>query len=129
MPRVPPREGFRLWRQEVMGSKLKQARLAQGLSLQDVANHFGRSRNWLHSVEAGRNGIDAIDLQQLAEYYDYPVAFFIDLKFDARMPAWPKSEAEWALLAGGDHERAHRHYETDKQIDADRRKEREGNQS
>lgn len=119
MPQIPPREGIRLRRQQIMGQRIRQVREARGFTLQEVSEQFNRSRQWLSGIEWGRNGLDAIDMQDMADFLERPIAYFTDWHWDARKPNWPRALGEWTLLAGGDQDRALAHFELDQSFARD----------
>ena len=111
MPTIKPRTGERLRRQQRMGRRIQAAREQKGVSLREAGEFFDRSHQWLHAVEKGDNGLDAIDAFDLADYLEVPFAYLVDDRYDQRRPLWPKSLPEWIALAGGDRELAERHWQ------------------
>jgi len=61
---------------QMLGERLKEAREYVGLKQEDVAKKLGIPRSALSNVEAGSRKVDAIELAQLAKFYQRPVAWF-----------------------------------------------------
>ncbi len=69
--------------ENVLGSKLREARKARGLSLAGVAESTGVSRSLLSLIETGRSDITVGRLSRLAQLYDLRLA---DLVPEPRHP-------------------------------------------
>lgn len=86
----------------VVGARLRNARLAMGLTQADVAEALGLSRPTLAAVEKGTRKITGLELRRLARLYQRDVA-------------WLLGEEESGLAAGSPLHRA-----TAKLSDADK---------
>lgn len=58
--------------------RLREARLAMGLSQEKVAAALGVGQKYISKVETGERRIDPIELQELADLYGKPVQFFYE---------------------------------------------------
>lgn len=58
--------------------KLKAARIAVGLSQEQVAKKLNKSQSYISKVEAGEQRIDVIELNSFAALYNKSINFFID---------------------------------------------------
>jgi hypothetical protein len=65
-------------RRQPASAKLRQARLAAGLTQAAVATHFRRPQSFVSKCESGERRIDPTELQVLARHYKKPLAFFLD---------------------------------------------------
>jgi len=83
-----------------MARRLKRAREDAGLTLQAAAAAVNHVHGWLTQIEAGKRGIDALDLERLADLYGYPVDFFVKLDFDPRNRFRPKTRADFQAVYG-----------------------------
>lgn len=57
--------------------KLKAARIAAGLSQEDVAKKLGKSQSYISKVEAGEQRIDVIELRAFTKLYRKELDDFI----------------------------------------------------
>ena len=57
--------------------KLRDARLQAGLTQVQVATKLGRPQSFVSKCESGERRIDVIELEEIAELYRKPVAFFL----------------------------------------------------
>ena len=53
----------------ITGSLLKRARKNNNLTLEEVANKFGKSKSWIGDIESGRNRIYFDDAIKLCSLY------------------------------------------------------------
>lgn len=58
--------------------RLREARLAAGLSQEKVAAALGVRQKYVSKVETGERRIDPIELQELADLYGKPLQFFYE---------------------------------------------------
>lgn len=58
--------------------RLREAREYLGLSQQFVAEHTGIPRLAVSSIENGKRGVSALELEALARLYHYPVDHFLE---------------------------------------------------
>lgn len=58
--------------------RLRQARMASGLSQVKVAAALKADQKYVSRIETGERRIDPIELQELAELYKEPLAFFLE---------------------------------------------------
>lgn len=114
MPVRKPRSELTLIRQRALGTKLAQARNAAHLTIRDVGALMKFSPTWVSKIEKGQTAISAIDLQRLADLYEYPVAWFTDSDFETNHILRPKHRADWELLFPGEAERARMHADLDR---------------
>jgi len=109
-----------------VGARFKQARTRQELTQEDVVGRLGRdfprSFQWLSDIELGKQALDMITGQRIADVLAYPIAYFSDRRYDERRPQWPRTLNEWILLAAGDTDLAGVHWQLDLNV-ADQRKE------
>ena len=68
----PPYEDIMLIRRKIIGVMLRQARLAAGRSLNDLAPSLGCAPQYLDSVELGEEPISLVKLQALSNALDIP---------------------------------------------------------
>jgi transcriptional regulator with XRE-family HTH domain len=61
-----------------MLERLREARLAVGLTQVQVAERLGKPQSFVSKVELGERRIDPVELRRLAELYGKPLAFFLD---------------------------------------------------
>lgn len=57
--------------------KLKAARIAAGLSQEDVAKKLNKSQSYISKVEAGEQRIDVLELKKFAVLYRKEINHFI----------------------------------------------------
>ncbi len=57
-------------------NKLKAARIAAGLSQEEVAKKLGKSQSYISKVEAGEQRIDILELKRFADLYKKGVGYF-----------------------------------------------------
>jgi len=58
--------------------RLREARLAVGLSQEKAAAALGVRQKYISKIETGERRIDPIELQELADLYGKPVLFFYE---------------------------------------------------
>lgn len=65
--------------QEFQGiiEKLKEARVKQGLTQQEVAKRLGVGQSFISKIESGQYRIDIIQLQAFAKLYKKPLSSFL----------------------------------------------------
>jgi transcriptional regulator with XRE-family HTH domain len=56
---------------------LKKARVAAGLTQQDVAKKLGKPQSYISKVEIGERKLDLLETMDLAQIYRIPLDFFI----------------------------------------------------
>ena len=61
---------------KTLGARLREARDYLGLSQDEVAKYLEVPRTALSHIESGQRGIDALELQKLAQLYKRPVGYF-----------------------------------------------------
>ena len=67
------------WRlNEVLGQRIKELRLVQGLSLTDLAQGIGITYQQLQKIEQGVNRVSATRLFLIAEFLEMPVNWFYE---------------------------------------------------
>jgi transcriptional regulator with XRE-family HTH domain len=67
----------------VVGARLRDARLAMGLTQADVADALGLSRPTLAAVEKGTRKITGLELRRLARLYQRDVAWLLGEESEA----------------------------------------------
>jgi transcriptional regulator with XRE-family HTH domain len=60
-----------------MLERLREARLAAGLTQAQVAKRLGKPQSFVSKVELGERRLDPIELRRFAELYGEPLAFFL----------------------------------------------------
>ncbi len=75
--RLPVKEAMTL-RRRIIGVLLRQARMEAGHSLKDLARVLGCSTARITSYELGRADIPLLALEELADYLDVPMSYFLD---------------------------------------------------
>ncbi|WP_331753025.1 helix-turn-helix domain-containing protein (plasmid) [Streptomyces sp. NBC_00637] len=61
-----------------IGARVKVARIAKGLTQEELAGFLGRTENWMYGVEAGRNPLDRYSLiTAIAEHCDVDVVWLL----------------------------------------------------
>lgn len=58
--------------------RLREARLAAGLSQEKAAATLGVHQKYVSKIETGERRIDPIELQELADLYGKPLQFFYE---------------------------------------------------
>jgi transcriptional regulator with XRE-family HTH domain len=58
--------------------RLREARLAAGMSQRDVARRLGKAQSFVQKCEVGERRIDPIELEVFARIYRKPLAFFLE---------------------------------------------------
>ncbi|MEP7010171.1 MAG: helix-turn-helix transcriptional regulator [Acidobacteriota bacterium] len=58
--------------------RLREARLAAGLSQEESGAALGAIQKYISRIETGERRIDPIELQELADLYGKPLLFFYD---------------------------------------------------
>jgi transcriptional regulator with XRE-family HTH domain len=59
-----------------MGELIRQARVEQGLTQQDIANHLGRTAASISEMERGKVQVSASDLFKIAQLLNKPIEYF-----------------------------------------------------
>lgn len=80
---------------EAVGSRLRQVRLEQGLSLRELAGRIGRSESYLSRVERGQLDLTLSVLKEIADQLGRPILSLLD----------ERSADSVGLIAGGSHSR------------------------
>lgn len=57
--------------------KLKEARMAAGLTQAEAAKKLGSSQSWISKVESGELRVEAIWLNRLAKLYGKKIEYFL----------------------------------------------------
>jgi len=57
--------------------RLREARVAAGLTQVDVAKALGKTQAWVSKCELGERRIDPLDLQSFAALYRLPFSYFL----------------------------------------------------
>lgn len=73
----PDREQLRERRREMIGARIRELRLAAGLTQEGLSLEAGLSRDHLIQVEHGRKGIVVERLYDIASALDIPVREFL----------------------------------------------------
>ena len=60
-----------------MIEKLKEARIAQGLTQQEVAKMLGVGQSFVSKIEAGQYRLDILQLRELAKLYKKKITYFL----------------------------------------------------
>lgn len=80
MPRknITPQSELRVQRnsRQAIGKRIARARLALGVSQEELADRFGVSRAHWSQLECGTAGVDAGDMGLLCEVLNVPVTYF-----------------------------------------------------
>lgn len=84
-------------RRKALGQRVRSAREAAGLTQGEVAQPYGYTHTWLSQIEAGRNGVDALDLQDIAALLGYSIAYFTDPKFGGSFVK-PRTKHDWLAM-------------------------------
>lgn len=58
-------------------NKLKTARIAAGLSQEEVAKKLDKSQSYISKVEAGEQRIDIVELKRFSILYKKSIEFFL----------------------------------------------------
>lgn len=58
------------------GTILRQLRKNTSYTMEDVANHFSKTKSWISEIENGRNNISSIDLVKIISMYDADINDF-----------------------------------------------------
>ena len=58
-------------------ARLKAARNEAGLTQAEVAAQIGKPQSFVSKCESGERRVDVVELQQFAEIYRKPVAYFL----------------------------------------------------
>lgn len=118
MPARPERSQERLREQVRLGQRIREARQAAGLTQVALGKTVGfSSTGTMSAIEKGRQGIDALDLRELARATEHPIEFFLDHeRWEARREGdhRPCSLVEWMQLSGGDERWAEAHWSLDR---------------
>ncbi len=59
-----------------LGKRLKQAREYIGVTQEEAAKHLGVRRSAISEMEAGKRGVGALEIKQLAALYQRPMGWF-----------------------------------------------------
>ena len=59
---------------------LKEARVEQGLTQQEVAKHFGVGQSFISKIESGQYRLDILQLQEFAKLYNKSLTSFLKEK-------------------------------------------------
>ena len=59
---------------------LKEVRIEQGLTQQQVAKHFGVGQSFISKIESGQYRLDILQLQEFAKLYDTSLTSFLKEK-------------------------------------------------
>jgi transcriptional regulator with XRE-family HTH domain len=65
-------------RVRVLANKLREMRLASGLSQSKLAERLHKPQSYISRCEAGLRRIDIFELQEFARVYDKPLTFFVE---------------------------------------------------
>lgn len=65
---------------QVVIAKLKEARLKQGLTQQQVAKSLGVGQSFISKIESGQYRLDIIQLQEFAKLYKKSLSSFLKEK-------------------------------------------------
>ncbi|MFQ5612835.1 MAG: helix-turn-helix domain-containing protein [Anaerolineae bacterium] len=76
-PEISLKDGMAL-RRRIIGVLLKQARTQAGHSQKEVAEFLGCTPGRVSSYEFGKNDIPAFELEQLADFLDVSLDYFVD---------------------------------------------------
>lgn len=83
--------------QEELGSRLRQAREATGLTQEEVARRLGLSRSSVVQMEQGNRTVSSLELDQLARLYGRDLRDFLASAFDSEESLVAIFRAEAAL--------------------------------
>ncbi len=61
-----------------LGQRLRRSRESAGLSQKDAATELGLPRPAISQIEAGKRGVDSLELVRLARIYGKPVSWFLE---------------------------------------------------
>jgi transcriptional regulator with XRE-family HTH domain len=75
--RVIPLDQVMQLRQRIVGALLRQARIREGKTQQDLAELLGCSSRKVSSYEYGEKGIPLVELEVLASALDQPLSYFV----------------------------------------------------
>lgn len=59
---------------------LKEARIKQGLTQLEIANHFSVGQSFISKIESGQYRLDILQLQEFAKLYNKPLTSFLKEK-------------------------------------------------
>ena len=59
-----------------MGKRLKEAREYVGITQEEAATHLDVRRSAISEMEAGKRGVGALEMKQLASLYQRPTSWF-----------------------------------------------------
>lgn len=86
----------------VIGGRVKDLRLARGMTLRQLAGLLGVSPATLSAIENGHTGISSVRLAQAAALLDVPVEELFSPQSTGARPSWPAVQAPAPLPAGTD---------------------------
>lgn len=58
-------------------TRLKQARIRNGLSQQAVANKLGKPQSYISKIESGERRLDVVEMKEFSEIYRKSVDYFL----------------------------------------------------
>jgi len=62
---------------QYLQKRLKEARLAAGMTQVEVGKKFKQPQCFVSKIERGERNIDAIELVEIAKVYGQPIGFFL----------------------------------------------------
>ena len=94
-----------------LGARIRDARLEAGHTQESLGEMIGRPKTWVSAVEAGRNGVSTMDLDDIAIALDRKVSFFFSDGSPVHQDCVaPRTLSEWIELLGNT-ELAAAHYQ------------------
>ncbi|VVM06865.1 hypothetical protein MAMC_01305 [Methylacidimicrobium cyclopophantes] len=89
---------------EELGQRLRRSRESAGLSQRDAAKELGLPRPSISQIEAGKRGVESLELVRLARLYGKPVSWFLEpgtganpLELVTNLESFPKADQEVLL--------------------------------
>ena len=59
--------------------RLRKARFEAGLTQEEVAERLGRNQSFVSRSETGERRVDIVELQALANVYQKPLSYFLEV--------------------------------------------------
>lgn len=97
-----------------VGERIKEARLADGSTQDDIASSLGRSVSWLSFIERGTNMPNILDLVTISRFLGRPLDFFLSDWNVVTASRAPRDSAEWRAMYPGEPDRANAHDSIDR---------------
>lgn len=116
MPRTDPlkQEEHARYNRRI-AARVKDARLENGFTQEELGAMIGRAKTWVSVVEAAKFGLSAMDIAKLSDALHRPIAYFYSDGLVTKPQHFiPSSLPDWRSLYPGDEDRASAHFSLDK---------------